>query len=162
MSWSLSVTCMAIFTVSSLLRRMKAMVSNHPLRKLRTSSGLAAISLSVAKITWIWKSLMSVKRTRMRPSPFFSSSKALPMSMVVPAGALGLGAGVVARHRTLRRDVDAVGAPALPARGLADEPIGQRAGSRDADGLALELDDGLGPVRPHHDREQERGAGHGG
>src|SRR6516165_6629492 len=64
---------------------MKAMVSNHPRKKARTACGRLAMSLSVAKITWMWKSLISPKRTRMRPSPRFSSSKALPMSMIAPS-----------------------------------------------------------------------------
>ena len=73
---------------------MKAMVSNQPLRKARTASGLPAITLSVAKITWMWKSLMSLKRTRMRPSPRFSRSKALPMSMITPSMSPRLSAAI--------------------------------------------------------------------
>jgi hypothetical protein len=72
-------------TVSALFLRMKSMVSNHPFRNARSASGRSAMSLSAAKITWIWKSLMSVKRTRMRPSPLFSSSNALPISMMAPS-----------------------------------------------------------------------------
>ena len=61
------MTSMAIATVSALFVRMKAMVSNQPLRKPRSASGLPAIALSVAKITWMWKSFTrSPKRIKNR------------------------------------------------------------------------------------------------
>src|SRR5262252_668045 len=68
----------------------------------------------------------------------------------------------LAGHGAHGCDVDSVWSPAMAARGLADEPIGKRARGRDAHRLALEAGDGFGAVRPHDDREQERGAGHGG
>ena len=68
----------------------------------------------------------------------------------------------LARHRAHRLDLDAVRAPALPVRGLADQPVGQRARGRDADLLALEIGRGLRPVGPRDDRHQQRRAGHGG
>src|SRR5712692_817359 len=73
---------------------MNAMVSNHPFRNPRSAAGRPAISLSVAKITWMWKSLMSVKRTRMRPSPLFSRSKALPISVMTPSMSPRLSAAI--------------------------------------------------------------------
>src|SRR5262249_3066032 len=127
-----------------------------------TARGRLAMSLSVAKITWIWKSLMSVKRTRMRPSPRFSSSKALPMSMIAPSmsprfiaaicpGSAPMGAiSMPLRPHPCRRAVSA------------DEQIGDGAGRRDADLRALGLGGGLGPVGTHHDRQQKRRPGHGG
>ncbi len=81
MASSLFMTSMAIATVSALFARMNAMVANQPLRKARSASGRAAITLLVAKITWMWKSFTrSPKRSRMRALPFFSMSKALEMS----------------------------------------------------------------------------------
>ena len=56
---SVPMTSLAIATVSALFLRMKAMVSNQPARKPRSASGFCAMALSVAKITWTWKSLTS-------------------------------------------------------------------------------------------------------
>jgi hypothetical protein len=50
----------------------------------------------------------------------------------------------------------------MPPRGLTHQPIGERAGGRHADLLALELGGGSGAVGPHHNGEQERRPGHGG
>ena len=46
-------TSVAIATVSALFLRMNAMVSNQPLRKARSACGRIAMTLLVAKITWI-------------------------------------------------------------------------------------------------------------
>src|ERR1700704_2024073 len=65
---SVPITSAAIATLFCLSRRISPMVSNQPARKPRRACGRSAMILSVAKITWIWKSFTrSPKRSRMRP-----------------------------------------------------------------------------------------------
>ena len=75
------------------------------------ASGRLAISLSVAKMTWMMKSVRSLKRTRMRPSPFFSRSNALRDIHDHAVDVAALEGGDLPGHGAHRLDVDAVAAP---------------------------------------------------
>ena len=67
---------------------------------------------------------------------------------------LGLERRRLRRGRTKRRDGEAFRPPALAARELLREPVGEAAAGRDADPLALEIGDGVRAVVEHgeHDR----------
>src|SRR3984957_17403815 len=95
MSVSLPITALAMSTLSALLARMNAMVSNQPFRKARSASGFCAISLLVAKITWMWKSFTrSPKRIRMRNLPLRSRVSAVEMSVTMPSISLRSSAAI--------------------------------------------------------------------
>ena len=58
--------------------------------------------------------------------------------------------------------LEALGAPALPARQLLREPVGEPACGRDADLLALDVGDGLRPVVEHGEHDRIGRVRHGG
>ena len=92
---SVPITSLAISTVSALLLRMNAMVSSQPLRKPRSASGLPAIALSVAKITWMWKSFTSSpKRSSTRPSPRWTKLSACARLTMAPSTDLVFSAAI--------------------------------------------------------------------
>ena len=72
-----------IETVFSLFALAKAMVSSHAAMKARTACGFSAMTLSVAKMICMWKSLTrSPKVNNSRSSPRRSFSKVVDMSVV--------------------------------------------------------------------------------
>src|ERR1051326_4479030 len=110
MASSVPMTSLAMRTVSALWPRMKPMVSNQPARKLRNSSGFAAMILSVAKITWTMKSaIRSRKRRRILPSPIWTNFR--PTAMLTMAASIDF-----VRGAAIREASSPIGTCTMPAR----------------------------------------------
>ena len=142
-------------TAKSLFARMNA-IGPEPAAEEAAQQLGALVDHVVGRIDHVGVEVLhdAAEQQRLRALPCSSSSIAVGGLMHHAVELAALHGGEPRLHRAERDDLDAVAAPALLARQLAHQPVGERADRGDADALALEIGEGLDRrIGRHQQRE---------